>query len=719
MNEEQKGEIVLDLQKISKMAPRMSLLKFSLPKGTAISEQFDVANNSARLNTLKSNAEKLLKNMNTSDAAGANNKLEKMKQIMAIANGIATKRKRLNGKETGISLKFNNIQAIVKQGKNVKNKKEGVKTRPKGILKSGVQQAKNEKTVTNGLIKEIEKFGVNTTNLNKKSVRELENQLGTLRGEKARKTAANEVNRQKVVSNLVKKSTNAVIAKGEAEEKNKLIRQITNASSNKINREAYEKKSIQNLKNQLGELQVQRALKRSQQVNINKEAKSKRDQEERRKLILNIPRLERLGGGNRTAPDVLEAKNLENLRNMKKKLEEKQATAKETKAATKLQAARRGFMERLKIIKNLEDNVKKFKTTRLNHIQKRTDILKSLNKYKKPPITSIEMTTVRQYRGDLNQMKKNANAARDMADAETKQKRNEAERVKMKQEEFMKRYISLRKKREAIYINNNVPGMIKFTSDILPSEIKNEANLKRFKYTTVNGEQKILDNTGMNEIKKNIEEAKRAKANEEANRANKAQKVKEEAKRASKAQKVKENAQVVQTELLRTKKRELINKLASKSNVEGRKKNGFPKRIKQADSMNKLETIESEIDKLTKTTSSGYGRTQVSNQLGDWSEKKRVENFGRRIINTGARLTLQFKFKGSGDEWAKLVHENNEKYKIYAIVKPGNTRPTRLVQFSEKEFDKLMNSFKPTKAGFGQQKGRILKANEKNFLRKQ
>ena len=483
-----------------------------------------LTDNVDEMNKLESKATILLENMNTTDAAGANKKMKNLKQILVNASGIAGRRVQPEGKETGISMKFNSIKKLVGKAENVLSKKKNTKNKLTGILKRGVQKAKNEKTVknlvggvTNGLIKgelieEIAKFGVNTKNINKKTVRELKNQLGTLRGEKAGKRAANEVNRQKVVSNLVKKSTNAVIAKGEAEEKNKLIRQITNASYMKINREAYEQKSIQNLKNQLSTLRSQRALKRSQQVNINKEAKSKRDQEERRQLILNIPKLQSLGGGSRTEPDVLEAKNLENLRNMKKKLEEKQVTGKESKAATKLQAAQRGFRERLTIITNLEKNTKNFLTTRPNHIQKKQEITKVLTEYKKPPITSIDMRTVRQFRKDLENMKKVENENKRRLIAEAEKKRNEAERVKKEKKEFNVKYQSLKEKREIIYMNNKVPGMIKFISDILPSEIKTEDNLRRFKYTTVNGKQKILDNTGMNEIKKNIENAKRKAA---------------------------------------------------------------------------------------------------------------------------------------------------------------------------------------------------------------
>jgi len=339
MNEEEKEKIVSDLQDISKMIPRSSgfslpTFKFSLPKGTSISEQFNIVNNYNNIKSLKSNSEKLLKNMKMADAEGATQKLKNLKQILVKASGIAGGRVDPKNRPTGFTRVLSEIQKIVKQGENVLSKKKNTKNRPTGILKRGVQKASNEKTVknlvggvTNGLIKgelieEIGKFGVNTTNLNKKSVRELKNQLVTLRDE--------EVIRRNAVSNLVKKSTNAVIAGGAAEQKRKLRLKLKNSNLNNQSKNTFGN-LITNAKTPTNITKVNNIIAKAIAKKMANKAKAENEEKERRQLIINIPALERKLGGASTGPNVLASKNLKNLRVMKKRLEEKQVAGNDKK----------------------------------------------------------------------------------------------------------------------------------------------------------------------------------------------------------------------------------------------------------------------------------------------------------------------------------------------------------------------------------------------------
>lgn len=62
----------------------------------------------------------------------------------------------------------------------------------------------------------------------------------------------------------------------------------------------------------------------------------------------------------------------------------------------------------------------------------------------------------------------------------------------------------------------------------------------------------------------------------------------------------------IEANVLKTRKRELSDILKEKK-VENFKKTGFPKRIKNAQNMNTLDTIQGEIEKLKEIKSSGYG----------------------------------------------------------------------------------------------------------------
>ena len=338
MNEDKKRTIVSDLQEISKMIPRSSgfslpTFKFSLPKGTSIGEQFNIVKNYNNIKSIKSNAEKLLKNMEMADTEGATQKLKNLKQILVKASGIAGGRVDPKNRPTGFTRVLSEIQKIVKQGENVLSRKK-TKNRLTGILKRGVQKVSNEKTVkklvggvTNGLIKgelieEIGKFGVNTTNLNKKTVRELKNQLDTLRDE--------EVSRQKAVSNLVKKSTNAVIAGGAAEQKRKLRLKLKNSNLNNQSKNTFGN-LITNAKTPTNITKVNNIIAKAIAKKMANKAKAENEEKERRQLIINIPALERKLGGASTGPNVLASKNLKNLRVMKKRLEEKQVAGNDKK----------------------------------------------------------------------------------------------------------------------------------------------------------------------------------------------------------------------------------------------------------------------------------------------------------------------------------------------------------------------------------------------------
>jgi hypothetical protein len=305
---------------------------------------------------------------------------------------------------------------------------------------------------------------------------------------------------------------------------------------------------------------------------------------------------------------------------MKKRLDEKQVAGNETKAATKLQAAQRGFRARLQIIKNLEEKVKKFIPNRQNHIQKRFEILKVLNTYKKPPITATEMSTVREYKREFEQMEKNKDANRKRLEEEANRERQEKERLKKEKEEFAIKRQSLKNKYRIIFTNENesVPGLVKFYSTKLPSEIKTEDDLKLFKYTTVNGTQKTLYNTNMNQIKKNIKNAKQVQA-----------------------ERAKSNANIAENMAVKARKAALKRLLGEKK-VEKYKTVPIIEKLNRAKTISELETIQEEINRLGATRpivntgrGPGKGRAVPGGQTGTKQRKFEKENLRKRMKRGG------------------------------------------------------------------------------------
>jgi hypothetical protein len=440
---------------------------------------------------------------------------------------------------------------------------------------------------------------------------------------------------------------------------------------------------------------------------------------------------------------------------------------KETNAAIKLQAAQRGFRTRLKIIENLENNVDSFTSARANHKRKREVILKALKTYKKPPITSMEMSTVRGYRQELEKMKKNIEDNKARLEEQDRQQREENERMRnqrkenermrkeqeeqdrkqqeeqdrkqqeeneltrKKQEEFRKKVKSLENKRKIIYTNGKVPGLIKFTGTKIfmgTNEFKEEDDLQNYKYTTVNGEEKILHTTSVKELEKNIENAKRKAAATNIQAADWGAAVRKKSKRATEEINVEEireriiNAELgkklqdkyiiqinqfldgnknininaliqeangkieekytnlrqklninikklhsgqkekLETELIKAKKssdfkrieanvvtirkKELLQMLKEKK-VEKFKKSGFPQMINKAQNMNRLDTIQGEIEKLEKTKSSGYGGKQGKSSGSGGKQGKSSGSGGKQGKSSGSG-GKQGKSSGSG-----------------------------------------------------------------------
>ena len=100
--------------------------------------------------------------------------------------------------------------------------------------------------------------------------------------------------------------------------------------------------------------------------------------------------------------------------------------------------------------------------------------------------------------------------------------------------------------------------------------------------------------------------------------------------------------------------------------------------------------------------------------------RRKVKNFGRRIINSGARITLEFGFSGSADDWSKLVDNQNDRYKAYTYRPPGKGLKRRLLKTSLNQFNEDMSKLKPlsTKSQPGGQTGTKLRQNEKKNLGK-
>ena len=475
---------------------------------------------------------------------------------------------------------------------------------------------------------------------------------------------------------LVTNSIARVISKGENEEKEKIIKNIGPLAKNKsINMNSLKEKSVKNLRNLLGELRVQAAYGRQQAENRKRVEVAANENKKRKELVVEIQRLSRKTGGAAIPSEIFNTKTMNNLLEMKQNISKRG----NTEAATKIQAAQRGFKARLKMIEQSEKKVSAYKPprNRQNIWTKKTTLLKTLEDYKKPPITSTDMSEIREQMRELEKMKKDVNdAEKIIAEKRAKQadeNRKKKETQKKENEAFKVKYTSFKSKEKIIFENNKVPDLIKYISNILPSEIKTEDNLRKFGYTSVDGTQKILHNTNMNQIKKNItnvkqkeaavrqkeanveaEAKKQKEANAEAVRRQKEANVEAEAKKQKEAAKRQKEAAKRQKEAnaeanAKTAagravdiRKGALEKLLSTKNLESRKKNGFYLRIKNAKTIQELEKIQVFINKShitkSKINTGQTGRSKPRGQTGRSMLKYEQQN-SKKIVRTGGRAS--------------------------------------------------------------------------------
>jgi len=214
----------------------------------------------------------------------------------------------------------------------------------------------------------------------------------------------------KASKKLVTNSIARVISKGENEEKEKIIKNIGPLAKNKsINMNSLKEKSVKNLRNLLGELRVQAAYGRQQAENRKRVEVAANENKKRKELVVEIQRLSRKTGGAAIPSEIFNTKTMNNLLEMKQNISKRG----NTEAATKIQAAQRGFKARLKMIEQSEKKVSAYKPprNRQNIWTKKTTLLKTLEDYKKPPITSTDMSEIREQMRELEKMKKDVNDA--------------------------------------------------------------------------------------------------------------------------------------------------------------------------------------------------------------------------------------------------------------------------------------------------------------------
>jgi hypothetical protein len=192
----------------------------------------------------------------------------------------------------------------------------------------------------------------------------------------------------------------------------------------------------------------------------------------------------------------------------------------------------------------------------------------------------------------------------------------------------------------------------------LPSEIRTDDNFRKFTYRSVDGTQKILYNTNMNQIKKNITNVKQKaaavkiqsvargvavrkqkEANAEAAKRQKEANA-EAAKRQKEAAKIQEeaNAKTAAGRAVDIRKGELRKLLSDKKLEDFQKTKIFPK-IKNAKTIQELEKIHDDIKKLRITESRiNTGRSKPRGQTGrsmltyeQQNSKKSVRKSGRAL----------------------------------------------------------------------------------------
>jgi hypothetical protein len=463
---------------------------------------------------------------------------------------------------------------------------------------------------------------------------------------------------------LVTNSIARVISKGENEEKEKIIKNIGPLAKNKsINMNSLKEKSVKNLRNLLGELRVQAAYGRQQAENRKRVEVAANENKKRKELVVEIQRLSRKTGGAAIPSEIFNTKTMNNLMEMKQNISKRG----NTEAATKIQAAQRGFKARLKMIEQSEKKVSAYQPpqNRQNIWTKKRTLSKTLEDYKKPPITSTDMSEIREQMRELEKMKKDVNdAEKIIAEKRAKQadeNRKKKETQKKENEAFKVKYTSFKSKEKIIFENNKVPGLIKYISNILPSEIKTEDNLRKFRYTSVDGTQKILHNTNMNQIKKNITNVKQKaaavkiqsvargvavrkqkEANAEAAKRQKEANA-EATKRQKEAAKIQEeaNAKTAAGRAVDIRKGELRKLLSDKKLEDFQKTKIFPK-IKNAKTIQELEKIHDDIKKSritkSKINTGQTGRSKPRGQTGRSMLKYEQQNSKKSVRKSGRAL---------------------------------------------------------------------------------
>lgn len=146
-----------------------------------------------------------------------------------------------------------------------------------------------------------------------------------------------------------------------------------------------------------------------------------------------------------------------------------------------------------------------------------------------------------------------------------------------------------------------------------------------------------------------------------------------------------------------------------------------------------LKEINKQINELKRPESSGYGQGKTK-KAPEYNLKQKVKEFGKKIINSGARRTVGFTFEGTSDKWSELVNGKNEKYKIYHYTPLGSNRQKLLWRVPRNQFNQDMEKLKPVTVGgadvggqtktvgradAGGQRANNLKAHEKKYLKKQ
>ena len=773
---EDKASVVKEFKQIM---PKKKWWRPSLWRGEAISKQFEVANDRQNIENLEFNAEKLLNKIKS--GSGSPNNVRELKIKLVKASGIAGRRVDPQERETGFSRRFRRIKNIVKEAEKEMSKKIVHKPEPENKQEPKpsmeVQEAMNIFGLQPGYAKQQlnsahrrimlkvhpnkggtpENFFrvVRAYNLllsenmrrqaeakdeargsnkeRKKQKRELK--INTTTTENVSKRVREKLKELKIQNfNFSKKTPIELETLKTRLEK---IIELGNRLPNSINsRKEMINLSERNFKNEINMLMLKptraeliQKIKNlgNESTNLNGKTVSelekylKKKLDEKIKLVKEIQKLQRSISGNPTNTDDFNSMKIKNLQNLLETTKQQVRAAEPPPTTNRLLTSLR---EKSNNLTNFDILINRIQ--QLINSAKENQQVKTRYKYLKPVIRKI----YEEYNGNKQKQKQIA-----------------------KKEVELRNLIKIMEIKQAIKEPNpNFKNILSRINRINDSEMKQKLKavtqmkeiIQTIKKPNPNFRNILSRINGINNDS-GMKQRLKAKVNQMMREEAEQQRLAAEAKNVKKAAKAAEAAEAVRKRRLEAEKmkvniqREENIKAAMARTVQAnadqerltaeataREQAELQARVKRAQATRATKAAankarEAEKNRIAAARAAALGAKEAGRALeGNNSQvRAKVEKFGKRIIQSGARITTRFPFKGTINQWSNMV-KTGDNYKKYSYT--VDEKRKLLINVSEEEFEEDMKKFRPVvtkeKRQLVQSRGlRIIKQGMSNELK--